>query len=301
MATLIGKIYNYLKYANESDHHPSYEGGVFTISETINKNTAMELKWGGRVTWAYPYGTRTSNAGFYCTVNSMGSMSINYFGATAVDAGFSDSSGVIYYNKNKVYLNGTLQKTMSVPSSSATGIKLVCSRYGDSANAQNIYYVKIWQNGVLTRDIVPMVSNSKNGLYDKVSHTFWQSNRTCTPTTFVKDYYKYTISVSTSGSGTGTATGGGTYYTDNSVSLTATPGSGAEFLGWYSGTTLVSSSNPYTFTASSDRSLTAKFGLVSNVRYKVNGEWKVAKMYKKVNGSWVTGVVRIKQNGSWSG
>lgn len=297
MATLIGKIYNYLKYANESDHHPSYEGGVFTISETINKNTSMELKWGGRANWAYPYDTRTSNAGFHSRVTSMGLLTIYYFGAEAVEGGFSDSSGVIYYNKNKVYLNGTLKKTMSVPSSSATGIKLVCSRYGDSANAQNLYYVKIWQNGVLTRDIVPMIRNSKNGLYDKVSHTFWKSNRTCTPTTFVKNYYQYTISVSTSG--TGTATGGGTYYTDGSVSLTATAGSGAEFLGWYSGTTLVSSSNPYTFTASSDLSLTAKFGSSSNVRYKVNGEWKVATMYKKVNGAWVTGTVKYKNNGSW--
>lgn len=68
---------------------------------------------------------------------------------------------------------------------------------------------------------------------------------------------EYTISVtSTSG---GNATGRGVYEEDDPVTLTATPDTGYEFVGWEEDSSIVSTSNPYIFNAEEDRSLLAVF------------------------------------------
>lgn len=72
----------------------------------------------------------------------------------------------------------------------------------------------------------------------------------------------YTIRATTGGGGS--VHGGGQYTHDNKATLTATPNSGYTFDGWYEnqlnkGDTKVSSNTTYTFTANSDRTLTAKF------------------------------------------
>lgn len=80
----------------------------------------------------------------------------------------------------------------------------------------------------------------------------------------------YTVTVgSTAG---GTATGGGTYTEGDTVTLTATPNTGYRFVGWVdqSGQS-VSSDNPFTFVATSDSTLTAKFEQVYTVTVNVSG------------------------------
>ena len=72
----------------------------------------------------------------------------------------------------------------------------------------------------------------------------------------------YTIAVTSSNSNQGTVTGGGTYTEGSTVTLRATPKSGYEFSGWYSGDTKVSESNPYTFTASEDKTIVGRFAAV---------------------------------------
>ncbi len=80
----------------------------------------------------------------------------------------------------------------------------------------------------------------------------------------------YTVTVgSTAG---GTATGGDTYTEGDTVTLTATPNAGYRFVGWVdqSGQS-VSSDNPFTFVATSDSTLTAKFEQVYTVTVNVSG------------------------------
>ena len=62
----------------------------------------------------------------------------------------------------------------------------------------------------------------------------------------------------TAGSG-GTASGGGTVNRNVSVSLRATPNSGFAFIGWFDGNTMVNTQNPWTFNASANRTLQARF------------------------------------------
>ena len=69
------------------------------------------------------------------------------------------------------------------------------------------------------------------------------------------------------------------------------------FTGYRVGTT--SNDNPYNFVVYGNTNLIANFKRTANCRFKVNGEWKMAMMYKKVNGEWVTGPTRVKVNGTW--
>ena len=75
----------------------------------------------------------------------------------------------------------------------------------------------------------------------------------------------YTVTVSSSGNGTvainGTSGTTATIKEGDNVTITATPGSGEEFAGWYTdgGETLVSTEATYTFVASANVALIAKF------------------------------------------
>lgn len=57
----------------------------------------------------------------------------------------------------------------------------------------------------------------------------------------------------------GTTTGAGTYKKGTSVTVTATPGEGYKFVGWYVAEQSVSTNSTYTFTINDDTKLTAKF------------------------------------------
>lgn len=72
----------------------------------------------------------------------------------------------------------------------------------------------------------------------------------------------YTISLSVDPQGGGTASGGGTVQDGASVTVTAAAANGYTFSGWRENGAIVSTSQSYTFTAASDRSLTAVFAEV---------------------------------------
>jgi hypothetical protein len=69
----------------------------------------------------------------------------------------------------------------------------------------------------------------------------------------------YTVGLSASPAAGGTVSGGGTFTQGSSVTVTATPASGYEFVNWTEGTTSVSTTSGYTFTLNGNRSLTANF------------------------------------------
>ena len=67
----------------------------------------------------------------------------------------------------------------------------------------------------------------------------------------------YNISVLSSGNGS--VSGGGTYNSGETVSLTATPDSGYRLVNWTEGGEEVSTSNPYTFTCTGNRTIVGNF------------------------------------------
>ena len=70
---------------------------------------------------------------------------------------------------------------------------------------------------------------------------------------------KYTITATCNNSAYGSVSGGGLYEDKETVTLAATPNSGYVFENWTNGGNVVSTSNPYVFTVSSDATLTANF------------------------------------------
>jgi len=81
----------------------------------------------------------------------------------------------------------------------------------------------------------------------------------------------YTITVSANPGVGGSATGGGSFIHGNSVSLSATANTGYHFVNWTENGTPVSTANPYTFDATSNRTLVANFTLNSyNIAVSAN-------------------------------
>ncbi len=72
----------------------------------------------------------------------------------------------------------------------------------------------------------------------------------------------YTITASAAPSSGGTVTGGGTYNEGTSVTLTATPNTGYNFVNWTKNGTQVSTNPTYTFTATSDGTYVAHFQMI---------------------------------------
>ena len=68
-----------------------------------------------------------------------------------------------------------------------------------------------------------------------------------------------TITTQVNPAGAGTAAGGGTKPSGSSFTLSATPNPGYSFVNWTSGSTVLSSANPYTFNASASATITANF------------------------------------------
>jgi hypothetical protein len=70
---------------------------------------------------------------------------------------------------------------------------------------------------------------------------------------------RYAITLSNAPAGAGTATGAGTYTHGNTVTLSAAPAYGYRFSHWSEGETVLSSSTPYSFTATRPMTITANY------------------------------------------
>ena len=90
----------------------------------------------------------------------------------------------------------------------------------------------------------------------------------------------------------GTVTGGGVVEEGTSVTLTATPDAGYQFVNWTVGGAEVSTANPYTFTAEEDVTVVANFEETPKVTvyFVNNSEWTKIQAYawgdKGTNASW---------------
>ena len=80
------------------------------------------------------------------------------------------------------------------------------------------------------------------------------SNRTITA-----DFNQLSYTVSATSSGNGSVSGGGTYNSGETVSLSATPNEGYVFVNWIENGVEVSTSNPYTFTCTENRTIVGNF------------------------------------------
>lgn len=97
----------------------------------------------------------------------------------------------------------------------------------------------------------------------EANYIFTINNNRILTANFTSSVTNYTITSTTNPTAGGTVTqsGSGTYSSGSSVTLTATPASGYTFTNWTENSTAVSTEANYTFTVSSNRTLTANFTL----------------------------------------
>ncbi len=97
---------------------------------------------------------------------------------------------------------------------------------------------------------------------------------------------QYVIEVLVNPYSSGTVTGAGSYKIDSKVTLEAKPNSGYKFVNWTENGSTVSTSVSYSFTISSDRSLTANFEKISTELEDPETQSKVPiyRLYNKVSG-----------------
>lgn len=207
-----------------------------------------------------------SNAGVYVTF-SFSNLSIP--ATTMVYAWFTSSVQYTSYGSNQIYHYGTGNgntytptasiSVSSVPkytvsASAGTGVSSVSgggsftsgSACTLTATVSSGYTFKGWYSGG------NLVSSSNPYSFSVYSNQTLEAVATST----------YTVTL-TSGTGISSVSGGGTYTQGSSCSAKAVVQSGYSFSGWYNGTTLVSSSNPYSFTVNANTSLKATASAVS--------------------------------------
>ena len=102
------------------------------------------------------------------------------------------------------------------------------------------------------------------------SYTFKVTGKTDIEAVFEK--IPYEIELSANDAAYGTVSGGGTYYFNDEVTLTATPNEGYGFIAWKTGSTVVSTDASYMFTVTSPAALTAYFGAKVTITATANDD-----------------------------
>lgn len=111
------------------------------------------------------------------------------------------------------------------------------------------------------------VDENNNFLSNSNPYTFTVSGDLTAKALFSTNYNTYTITVI---SPHGTISGDGTYTIGDTVNLSCTPDAGYTFDGWYMNGSLVSSDNPWTFTASGDWTIECRYEALQTYTITVN-------------------------------
>jgi len=217
---------------------------LYTISVSASPSAGGTVSGGG-----------THRAGFNATVTATTDPCYTFTnwteGSTIVST--SPSYSFTVTSNRTLVANFTLiQYTISASASPGAGGSVSgAGNYGCGSNVTLVASPNSCYNFVNWTESNVVVSTS-------ASYSFTaNSNRTLVANFALKTY---TISASAAPSGSGSVSGAGNYNCGSSVTLTGTPINRCfEFVNWTEGTSVVSTSANYTFTANSNRTLVAHF------------------------------------------
>lgn len=125
-----------------------------------------------------------------------------------------------------------------------------------TATANNSYQFVDWTEGGVVVSTNPIYAFTVSGSRQLVAH-------------FERQNGNYTVSAIATPDGGGVVTGAGEYAEGTQVTLTASPNSNYTFTGWYEGSSLIATSNTYSFVINSDRTFYAVFEYQAD-QYTVN-------------------------------
>lgn len=156
-----------------------------------NSNTSIEIKASS---------SSTSNATLYCARTAITNKTYTAFliGGDKLRVDYNsnntsyqnlitanrDTPYIYKQDKNKVYVNGELLKSMEEDAFSAEYSMYLLASHSAGTGINNVgkiklYYCRIWDNGKIVRDFVPCYKNENGvdiaGLYDTVEGVFYRS------------------------------------------------------------------------------------------------------------------------------
>ena len=145
-----------------------------------------------------------------------------------------------------------------------------------------LYLSSVWDYEAIIRNVrYQNASNSPSNLPRTISITVQDENSTSnTVTRVIKVILKKTVLLSTNNSKGGTTIGEGSFYEGSSITVTAIPNAGYNFVNWTEGGSVISTNPSYTFTVSGNRNLVANFALI---------QYTVAVQSNTVEGGTTTG------------
>lgn len=160
-----------------------------------NQDTSVEVKWKNTYGWTY-YDSHTfvgaDNGNWKSNsicISTYANGGFNYDSSVNEGIGcYKYSTNTIYttkLEKNNFYVNGSLIKTVTYNSFNTVNT-LHIFNYNEGnglheASNEMIYYVKIWDNGILVRDFIPVLNASNVAcFYDRVNKKYYYNMGTGT-------------------------------------------------------------------------------------------------------------------------
>jgi len=218
-------------------------------SITLTKNSSaahFKIYWSNTTTFVEERSVLFDTSSAMTVSTNFGGYLPNYIKILAI-ANSAILSGTIYFSCSNNWPSLSLSTNSgSMGSVTGAGVYAIGQSVTIGATPNTGYYFVGWYDG-------------ETLLSSNASYTF---NMPFEDTSYVAQFApnSYNMVVSSESSAKGSVTGGGEYDYLESVTITATPEMGYSFLGWYNGTTQVSTQATYTFAMpSSSLNYVAKF------------------------------------------
>ena len=203
------------------------------------------------------YGSGTYESGEIVTIKAVGSNGMEFYK-------WSDGSTSA---TRTVTMTGDMDLVAYFANFYDINLKVSNSEYGHVSGAGHIK-----QGDSIVIKATPnygyrFVSWTLNGSVVSTNESY--SFKASSNATYTANFEPLTFKISTSinNSSWGRYSGGGTFTYLSSVTLSASPYEGYEFLGWYDGSTFCSSSRNYTLQVTADKIYTAKFGIIHDATF----------------------------------
>jgi len=222
--------------------------GATTQLAATTKDAAGNTLTGRTITWA-------SNGASVAQVSSAGLVSAVAVGSTTITATSEGKSASLAVKVSPVapsYTVGTSSTPTNGGSTTGAGTYTAGTLVKVTANAASGFVFNFWSEGAAVVSSTASYEFTVNSNRALVANFATSSSGNCV------------ITVQSSPAAGGSATGGGTVPCASPITLRATANAGYTFLNWTEGSTVLSTSNPYTFTpASGNHTYTANFTLAA--------------------------------------
>ena len=174
--------YQQVEYIESTSY--THDKNYIDLGFKPNNNTTIELK-AKYSTTSTQYSRLYGSSNLFRT-ETTGNNSTDtwfYYGSNSRQKveGLDTNFHIFKEDKNKIYLDGTLELTFNEDTFQDTNnLRLFSATTGDRDGLVQMAYAKLWDNGTLIRDLIPCyrISDNEIGMYDLVNDVFYTNQGT---------------------------------------------------------------------------------------------------------------------------